>query len=156
MSKIENLFSESKGKPVEYLGEIIRLRDSISVGEDQEATLQFISTGSEWRQGVRIDTKGQFRVAGMTVTNALVLWEDTAPKTVNFTVHSQDRQLKVRNVWDTGNGIEHSWFGGPGMKARHEPGQITYHCNDGHEDDDFDDLVFRIIIPDYSGKSGQP
>jgi hypothetical protein len=50
----------------------------------------------------------------------------------------------VKNVWDTGDGVTHSWLNGAAMIVDVDVSKRTYRCNDGFADDDFDDIIFRI------------
>lgn len=60
-------------------------------------------------------------------------------------LRNTDGVLRVWNVWDIGDGAVESGYG-TAMIVEQLPNGRRYRCNDGHPDDDFDDLIFRIEI----------
>lgn len=57
--------------------------------------------------------------------------------------------LHVKNIWDSGNGNADSCHNGAAMIVEISGSIRLYRCNDGHPDDDFDDLVFSLeLLPD--------
>src|SRR5262249_40623643 len=46
-----------------------------------------------------------------------------------------------------GNGVMQSWHNRAAMLIDVLPDKRLYRCNDGHPDDNFDDVVFRIEFP---------
>lgn len=144
MTVFEDLFFESRGKPVEYRGQTLVLSDDFPIPEERSFRCVFEEVNSDWRQGVLLEVNGEFLVAGHQVENALVLWQDTAPAVVEVQVSTSDDVIQVRNVWDTGDGVMHSWHNGAAMVVDPTPTGRRYHCNDGRPDDDLDDLVFRL------------
>jgi hypothetical protein len=109
--------------------------------------LVFEKANRIWRQGVCLTIDGQsghFLINDQQISKATVLWKDTAPKEVIFTVKTKSDKLQVKNVWDTGDGVMHSWFNGAAMIVKEIDRGRRYFCNDGHPDDDFKDLVFRL------------
>jgi len=52
--------------------------------------------------------------------------------------------LGIKNVWDTGNGVIQSWYNGSAMVVEEIENGKRYRCNDGHPDNNFDDIVFSI------------
>lgn len=146
MPSFQELFTESKGQPVEYNGQIINLGDRLPVSKSQTIKLTFVSVNSDWRQGVHLHTDGTFEANGQTIKKAILLWQDTAPRECIFTVHTKNGELLMWNVWDTGDGVTHSGHNGAAMIVEELPNGRLYKCNDGHPDDDFDDLVFSIEL----------
>ena len=146
MPSFEDLFLKSKGKPIVYNGQTIQMVDRLAVVSDQRLRITFESVNSEWRQGICLTTDGSFLVNRQVVKNSIVLWYDTAPQEVLLQVQTKNGECQIKNVWDTGDGVMHSWHNGAAMVV----GEITsgrrYQCNDGRPDDNFDDLVFRIEI----------
>jgi len=147
MVVFEELFLESRGKPVEYNGRTIQMVDIVPLHTWQKVRLTFEKIGSDWKQGVMLKSKGEFLINEQRVKNSVVLWQDSAPRTLEFEIDSKDSkegQLEVRNVWDTGDGTVHSWHAGAAIYVEEMATGKRYHCNDGHLDDDFSDLVFTI------------
>ena len=144
MVVFEEMFRESKGKPVDYHGQTIQMKDEIATGKSARLRVEFESTNSEWRQGVALTTGGMFEVGGQRIKDAIVLWEDTAPQQVDIAVTSKSGRVEVKNVWDVGNGVIESWHNGAAMIVDVDGAKRRYRCNDGHPDEDFDDLVFEL------------
>lgn len=85
------------------------------------------------------------RGGGKTINGPIVLWEDTARGQAEIRVLAPAGQLEVKNVWDIGDGVMHSWHNGAAMIVeRLLTGGCRYYCNDGHPDEDFEDIVFRL------------
>jgi hypothetical protein len=122
--------------------------DKVNVSPKQRIALSFSQVNSDWRQGIHISTAGTFEVDGQGIKNALVLWEDTAPSEVEFIVRSKSGYALVKNVWDVGDGVIHSWHGGGAMLVSDGPDGRLYECNDGRADEDFNDLIFRLVLRD--------
>lgn len=147
MSKIvfEDFFNKSEGKPFIYNGREIKMSDKISLPTSKVLLrVEFISTDSQWKQGIVFQTKGEFEVNGQKLPTKIVLWEDTAPKELQLLVKSKDKTLFIYNVWDTGDGTMHYGHNGGAMYIEEKDGVRTYNCNDGYADDDLNDLVFTV------------
>jgi hypothetical protein len=141
-------FSKSKCQPIEYKGKTLVMWDHFMLPHN-EVRLKFriISTNSEWVQGISLETKGTFVFGeGNNIPRSVQIWENTAPKEDEFTCRSKNRILDVKNIWDTGNGCVESWNNGAAMWIEEIPNGRRYHCNDGHFDDDFDELIFEILL----------
>lgn len=147
MEKIvfEDYFNKSEGKPFKYNGKEIKMSDKIELPSNEIGLkLTFLSTNSDWKQGIVLQTKGEFNINGQKLSNKVILWEDTAPKEVQAIVKSKNKILFVYNVWDTGDGTMHYGHNGGAMYIEQENGTTQYYCNDGHPNDDFNDLLFKI------------
>ncbi len=107
-------------------------------------TLQHVSTNSERRQGVCLTTKGKLKING-TVGGKFALWEDYGSKGIEIEVLSQGKDgIWVWNSWEDHHGVCDSCHHGAAMIIEEGYRERTYYCNDGHPDDDFDDIIFRI------------
>lgn len=146
MPSFEDLFMKSKGQPVEYAGETIQMVDRIPVFTGQKIRIVFEAVNSKWKQGVHLSIDGEFAVNGQTVKKAVVLWEDTAPKEVTLEVKSKKGECLIKNVWDIGDGVMHSWHNGAAMIVETTELKRRYRCNDGQPDDNFNDLVFTVFL----------
>lgn len=147
MNKIvfEEYFNKSEGKPFIYNGKEIIMSDKIQLSSIKVAMkINFISTDSEWKQGIVFQTKGEFEINEQKIPAKIVLWEDTAPKELQLLVNSKDKILFVYNVWDTGDGTIHYGHNGAAMCIEKDSNSTIYNCNDGHPNDDFSDLTFKI------------
>jgi hypothetical protein len=146
MVVFEDLFLESKGKPVEYKGETVQLMDEIPIVNCVNIRIEFELANSEWRQGISLTTEGTFEVGGQKIKRGIALWQDTAPRVVEVCVKSRLGTIQVKNIWEVGDGVVHSWHNGAAMIVSVNGNRRHYRCNDGHADDDFDDLVFALTI----------
>ena len=146
MPSFQELFEESQGQPITYQGRTLVMADDFPVAENEILHLHFESTRSEWRQGVYLTVeRGAIRVNEHDCQDGALLWYDTAPATVRLQVTGRARSIEVRNTWDSGNGVVDSWHHGAAMIVEEMTNGRRYLCNDGHPDDDFDDIVFSII-----------
>ena len=142
-----DLFVKSKGQPIKYKGRTVQMWDQFPVPKGQSRLrFRFVSTDSEWTQGVSLKTKGNFIANEEVVKKPLGLWEHTAPREGTIVCDSKDGFIEVVNVWDTGDGVVESWHNGAAMIVEEIKGGRRYYCNDGHLDDDFTDLVFELVI----------
>lgn len=147
MPSFQPMFMKTKGKPIQYNGQTLYLMDRFPVQNKQKILVVFEKTNSEWRQGIRIDTEGKFTLLGQQYFDtAFTFWQDTAPKEIYFTVESRIGEIWINNIWDYGDEVTQSWFNGAAMIVEELPNGKgrRYHCNDGHPDEDFDDIVFRV------------
>ena len=144
MVVFEEMFLESKGKPVKYNDVTVQMMDELPVGDLAHLRIRFESANSEWRQGISLTTEGTFEVGGQKIKRGLALWQDTAPQEVDVVVSSKSGTVQVKNIWDVGDGVVHSWHNGAAMIVDSDRERRRYRCNDGHPDDDFDDLVFEL------------
>jgi len=146
MPDFQNMFTESRGKAVKYKGRLIHMVDKLPIASKQKIFVAFECVNSDWRQGIHLSTVGSFEVNGQKIKASVILWHDTAPREVDVFIQSKSGICLVKNVWDIGDGVVHSWHGGGAMVIREESDGRVYECNDGRLDDDFDDLVFRIKL----------
>lgn len=144
MVSFQDMFEQSGGKPIEYQGKTLVMMDVFPTEGAVRLRLVFETCNGEWRQGARLWFNGKFKIGGQIINRAIVLWQDTAPKVVEFEVAPKAADVNVKNIWDVGDGVVHSWHNGAAMIVEQLPEGRRYHCNDGFADDDFDDVVFRI------------
>ncbi|HOU69641.1 MAG TPA: hypothetical protein PKW49_13875 [Paludibacteraceae bacterium] len=145
--EFQKLFIESKGQPISYNGKELKMVDRINLPLNKiDLKLTFISTDSKWKQGVILQTKGDFEVNGQVLSTKIILWEHTAPKQVDVQVKSKDKVLMIYNVWETEDGTTHYWYNGAAMYIQEINRVRIYNCNDGYPDDDLNDLVFKIEL----------
>lgn len=89
------------------------------------------------------------KVNNITTEKGFYLWYDTSPEVVEINVHTknksnENRYLSVYNIWSFESKIIHSRHNGAAMYIEELPNGKRYYCNDGHPDDNFDDIVFRL------------
>ena len=145
MPDFSTLFIAANGGPIEYKGRTLIMMDLYPVQAGEKLLITLISTNSKWKQGIKLNAKGSIFINGQVLKKGVFLWEDTMPKSVGVVVDAKDDILQVSNIWDTGDGVTHSWLNGSAIFIESDSnGKRFYHCNDGKPDDDFDDLVFSI------------
>jgi len=146
MPSFESLFLKSKGQPITFNEHTIQMVDLLYVKDGQEIRLEFESKEADWRQGVSLKTDGAFNVNGQTITKSIVLWYDTAPRNLLLKIQTGTGECRVKNVWDTGDGVIQSWHNGAAMIVEKTATGRRYRCNDGQPDEDFTDLIFNIQL----------
>src|SRR5260370_9584961 len=122
----------------------MRMVERLTVADGRQLKVTFESVNAEWRQGVCLTTAGGLVVNNQAVKKSVVLWHDTAPREVLLQIQTKKGECQVKNVWDTGDGVMHSWHNGAAMIVEEIAFGKRYKCNDGRPDDDFDDLIVRI------------
>ncbi len=152
------LFFQSKGKPITYKDNILCMADHFPFENGDRFLIAFESTNSEWRQGIALYLFGDIEIENLSkkVRDRTVFFENTAPRKVSVKVffpESKRRQPKklpskgllgIKNVWDTGNGTIDSWHNGAAMIIEEIENGKRYRCNDGHPDENFDDIIFTV------------
>ncbi len=137
-----------------YNGKEIRMMDEIPVLNRDAFAITIEKCNSEWKQGISLVVNGIFQINKQRIKRGILLWQDTAPRTSQFKLSlNKPGKLIIKNVWDTGNGVIESWHHGAGIIVEEIKNGKRYHCNDGHPDDNFDDIVF--IITKITGNTSE-
>ena len=144
MPSFEAEFRRSRGQPITYRSQILQLFDRFPLLGCQQLWFVVEQTQSVWRQGAVLRLKGLFIVNECKIRDSIVLWEDSAPPEVDIQVQTQDEHILIHNVWDRGNGVLDAWHNGAAMKVDELKNGRRYYCNDGHPDENFTDIVFRL------------
>ena len=152
MPAFYDMFCESEGRPIVYNGMELVPYDTWNVEDKDEFRLTFESVGSEWRQGVSIGLlkpqsrrkRGEILIEGKTFIKPFFIWQDLTPNSLNFIIIKPLTALEVYNAWDTANGSINYLYNGSAMRIEQIENGRRYFCNDGHPDDNLDDLIFRI------------
>ena len=151
MFEFDHDFSTANGAPVIHNGiEIIRI-DRIPVEKKFSGTVKLISTNSEWKQAVRLMVeKGKLKIEPDD-SKGYFLWEDYLRNSdVYFEGTTTKKELIVHNAWRNyifaGKRFTNYWQRGAAMIREINGNTRRYRCNDGHPDDNFDDIIFEVII----------
>jgi hypothetical protein len=149
MPSFQSHFSQSRGKPIVYNGRTLQLIDEFPLHDSKSTCLiTRESTNSEWRQGISLSTSSGKILVNDAAFKHIQLWENTAPEQVKISVVSAARILIVKNIWEMpdhrGVRAVHAGHHGAAMEVEVLPSGRRYQCNDGHPDEDFDDIIFRI------------
>ena len=125
--------------------------DRIPVQKKFAGLVKFLSTNSERKQAVCLEVlKGKIKM-DTDKGRKFVLWEDYLqgePVPIEGTTSSG--QLLIYNAWQEfshlGVGYTNYWQNGAAMIIDIDGNTRRYRCNDGHPDDNFDDIVFEVTI----------
>lgn len=122
----------------------------VSIKNEQDLDLEFISTNSEYRQGIRlaIDAGEGYLECNGIRSREFTIWEDTAPQKTHIKCISEEGLLSVYNKFDAGkgNGGVQSQLDFFGMLVEYKDNIITFRCNEGTFQSDFDKLIFQIEL----------
>ncbi len=151
MPDFDKEFVKTHGGPIQYKGIELIGFDKVHVNKNFRVTVNMISKNSEWRQGIKLKvTKGNLKSQDVDLSGKnFILWEELFRdgKKEVYIGNTKDNTLLVWNAWDHGDGVTQSWLGGAAMiREKVDDNHYIYKCNDGHPDDNFDDLVFEIFI----------
>ncbi len=123
----------------------------LNIKKEQEFCIEFISTNSKYRQGIRLAVdagKGYFEIDGENYGKDVYLLQDPSYKKVNIKCVSDEGLLSIYNVYDkgAGQGGIRSQMDYSGMLAEKTETGFRYRCNDVGLTDTFDSLVFEISL----------
>ena len=141
----EELFKSSNYQPIEYKGRKIQYGEAIP--ENKEYQITFESTNSNWEQGIFIRCDGtHFQInSQIEKLNTFWLWESENPKTNIVRILKKGKgELKVWNIWRINKGPMSYGHNGAALYTTDLANGKRFFCNDGHPDDDFDDIIFTI------------
>jgi hypothetical protein len=111
----------------------------------------FESVNSAWLQGVHLETDRSITVDRRKYKRGTTIFHNPDHPELLIVPETKVGVLWVMNVWDQRPG---DTYNNPGIVMLHEmycsmlveelPRGYRYRCNEGRDDDDYDDLVFRI------------
>jgi hypothetical protein len=154
MPSFEEEFVKSKGAPIKYKDWVLYGTDRIPVNKKFSGSLRLISTNSEWKQAVIIASDDR-KTKNLTVESqkgrSFILWEDEiAGEVIHFEGISKHSELLVYNAWEevcrNGKILTNYWWEGAAMIVEVNGNTRRYRCNDGHPDENFDDIIFEVTI----------
>lgn len=164
MPNFDDLFIESKGQPVTYKGDTLVRADKFPVSNGDILVISIEESNSDWRQGLCIDITGYCeygeKVYKIGKGVRMIFWEDTAPKQIRLKIFTKKDFVWVENLWEQTNSylvgapagepitkesksVEYGYNGAAMIVKEIENGR-RYRCNDGHPDENFDDIVFTV------------
>jgi hypothetical protein len=125
-----------------------RVEHSVEVAPGDQLYLVFESVASPWKQGVQLQTDGVLQVDTERYRRGVVVFQhENEPELSIRVVKTSSRLLWVWNVWDNRKEPPRATIakdGNCGMLVERLPNGFRYRCNDGFDDEDYDDLVFRL------------
>lgn len=127
--------------------------DVLSIKKEQELILEFISSNSEYPQGVGFalyEGDGYIEVDGQRA-KGMGIWEDTVSNKTKIFCSSTVGLLNVYNMYykynaGTGRSEVRYQMDSCGMLVEQKGNKIIYRCNDVGFEPKFDSLVFSIEI----------
>ncbi len=129
MTPTADRFTSEEADQLEIDGQVIHAAITVKLAANTTITVTRRSATSSRPQGIVFDSSGRLRV-GTTTSKRIVLWADTAPKTVE--VEAPSGRLSIWNVWR--DDIEQAWLGWAGIRLTHtNQGDLLLDCSDGHE-----------------------
>jgi hypothetical protein len=154
MPSFEKEFIESKGAPIKYKDWVLYGVDRIPVKKKFSGMLRLISTNSEYKQAVIIASDDR-KTKNLTIESqkerSFIIWEDElANEIIHFEGISKHSELFVYNAWECidhrGTPYTDYWQLGAAMIVEVNGNTRRYRCNDGHPDENFDDIIFEVTI----------
>jgi hypothetical protein len=151
MPSFEKEFVESKSAPIKYKDLELICIDRIPVKKNFSGTIRVISTNSEWRQAICLRVAdGKLTVFSQKEKSFIVWADDIKDNALQFEGRSKSMQLIVYNAWEQtgkmGDTFTNFWKHGAAMIVEVNGNTRRYRCNDGHPDDNFDDIIFEVTI----------
>lgn len=152
MAKVifEELFEKS-GDPnmnrIIYKGKELVCVDWFEMqSETEDFVLEIEKTDSDYLQAIELKIPkedGKFEINGIK-HHHMILWEDTVDGVVYIRATSKKKKFVVYNAWAYRYKLSESQHNGAAMWVEEIPGGKRYHCNDGQQNDDLNDIVFTI------------
>lgn len=108
------------------------------------------SANSDWQQLVTLETDRTLSVDGKVYRRGVMVDYKSNLQEKVITVRTREGMLWVWNAWrHRRSGTAGPWYleslsNHSGMIVETLPDGFRYSCNEGRDDDDYDDLVFRI------------
>ena len=129
-----------------------RVEHGIPVKDGEILKLFFESVNSDWAQGVHLEIDKSIVIKGIEYRTGIVIFSDAKhPELPVLTCRTKEGMLWVWNVWDYHTSSPDQQRRSVmskelycGMLVEELPNGYRYRCNEGRDDDDYDDLIFRI------------
>jgi hypothetical protein len=162
MPVFQNDFIEAraKGETLKYKGVELFSIDRIPVQKKFSGSLKIISTNSEWKQAAYLRVLDKRKDGKLKIDSdpeeakGFFIWEpenkDKKDEIILFEGTTKKMELIVSNAWAqpdwTGRTFTNYWQEGAAMIVEVNGNTRRYRCNDGHPDDNFDDIIFEVTI----------
>lgn len=142
---LSSIFQRTLGAPIEVAEGTAHpiFQKKLRAGKSR-FSVQRLKSSKQLVPGLRLKVvNGEIEVNGQRHTE-MILWADTSPESVFFTVVSKKAcELKVWNVWRV-NDMVQAWVGNAGILITEEGGITILECSGGTEIVDFSTLVYKI------------
>lgn len=167
MPSFDKLFNEIKRQPISYEEKLLFRSDRFPVSNGITLKICIERTNSEWPQGLTVDITGSCECQGKTFKKGkgirMLFWEDAElidPKNIQIKVFTKIDYVLIYNIWEKtsyyqlgspmgeiinkeSKSVDYG-HNGAAMIIEEIEGGRRYRCNDGHPDDNFDDIVFTV------------
>ena len=124
------------------------LQHGIPAQDGEIFNLVFESANSDWEQSVTLVTDKTVRIGQKVYKKGVIVPYDSSRQLLPIVVGTREGMLWVWNSWQyrdiSGILRRMSQLNYAGMMVDKFPNGFRYRCNEGRDDDDYDDLVFRI------------
>lgn len=142
---LAELFQESNGEPVNVDGQTYTPAHRILLPHGEcKFILLLERSKSVVAQGVDLSAKEGLLLVNGVKNSELVIWNDTAPRTVPISINMRrPGQLVVWNVWRV-RSITQAWVGNAGMQVEDDGECIRFHCSNGGGDIDVSNFEFSL------------
>lgn len=167
MPSFEKFFAETDEPTIQYKGKTLHWSDKFPVANGDILIASIEKTNSEWVQGFSIDITGSCEVNGKIWKKGkgvkMIFWEDSTildPKHIEVKIFTKKDFVWIQNIWERktsylltnelGEKVTKesttidSGHNGAAMIVEEIENGRRYRCNDGHPDENFDDIVFTI------------
>ena len=142
---LSSIFQRTRGAPIEVAEGLAQpiFQKKIRAGRSRFLARR-LKSSKQLVSGLRLKVvKGELEVNNQRHSE-IILWSDTSPESVFFTVVSKKAcELKVWNVWRV-NDIVQAWVGNAGIVISEEGCITKLECSGGTEVVDFSTVVFQI------------
>lgn len=133
------------------------LQHGIESRDGEVFKLVFESTNSDWQQSVTLVTDNVVRLGNKSFKKGVTVHYDSSHPELLFEVRTREGMLWLWNSWhyrDTQGSLHtSSQMNYAGMIVEKLSTGFRYRCNEGRDDDDYDDLIFRIERTHMDGSS---
>lgn len=155
MPDFQEMFEKTEKPTIEWKGQTLYWADKFAVKNGEKLVVCIEKTNSEHTQGLSIDITGHCEMYGTVYKKnkgvKIRLWEDSEVldiKHMELTVYTKTGFVWIQNVWErysmTGHPYVDRGHNGAAMIVEEIENGKRYKCNDGHPDENFDDIVFTI------------
>ncbi|HNA62681.1 MAG TPA: hypothetical protein PKW79_06360 [Rhabdochlamydiaceae bacterium] len=155
MPSFQELFTQADKPVIQYKEKTLYWADKFPVSNGDKLKISIEKTNSEYIQGISIDITGSCEVQGKIWKKGkgikMIFWEDAElidPKNIEMMIITRQGYVVVQNVWECSDhrGVRYTDSGvnGAAMIIEEIPNGKRYYCNDGHPDENFDDIIFTI------------
>jgi hypothetical protein len=164
MPDFSELFEKANWQPINFKDNVVIQLDKFPVRNEEVLIATIEKTNSDWRQGFCIDIAGSCEIDGQIFKQGkgvrMLFWEDTAPKQIKLKIFTKKEFVWIENIWEQINYYSLGASSGKSItkesksvESRHHGAAMIveeikngrrYRCNDGHPDENFDDIVFTV------------